>query len=90
MNDTEFRAVLDWRMISDPWNDDVPREVIDDWLERESQQRGHQSFALLDDIIDQAHEGCFAEHECPAMFACNYIYAQTSAPADPRGESHEA
>ena len=46
MNDTEFRAVLDWRMTSDPWCDDVPREVIDDWIERECQMRGYASFAV--------------------------------------------
>ena len=46
MNDTEFRAVLDWRMTSDPWNDAVPREVIDDWIERECQERGYENFAV--------------------------------------------
>lgn len=38
--------------------------------------------ALLDDIIGQAHEGAFVEHECPALFACTYIIAQTSAPEE--------
>jgi hypothetical protein len=44
MNGTEFRAVLDWWMVSDPWpSNQVPKEVIDDWLEREAQQRGYQN-----------------------------------------------
>jgi hypothetical protein len=44
MNDTEFRAVLDWFMISDPWDDIVPHGVIEDWIERESNARGHQTW----------------------------------------------
>jgi hypothetical protein len=31
-------------MVSDPWpSNQVPKEVIDDWLEREAQQRGYQN-----------------------------------------------
>lgn len=43
MNDIEFRAVLDWWMCSDPMHPSVPSEVINDWLTRESQQRGYES-----------------------------------------------
>jgi hypothetical protein len=39
---------------------------------------------LLDDFIEQANEGCFVEHDCPAMFACTYIIANTCAPEEPR------
>jgi hypothetical protein len=46
MNNTEFRALLDWRMCSDPFPADVPIGIIDDWIERECQQRGYQSFAV--------------------------------------------
>jgi hypothetical protein len=41
MNNTEFRAVLDWWMCSDPWCEQVPKTVIDDWLEREAHERGY-------------------------------------------------
>jgi hypothetical protein len=46
MNNTQFRAVLDWRMCSDPFPQDVPMVIIDDWIERESQDRGYASFAV--------------------------------------------
>ena len=36
--------------------------------------------ALIDDFLGQAHEGVFAEHECPAMFACAYMIAQADEP----------
>lgn len=39
----------------------------------------HDLLVLLDDLIEQANDGIFVEHECPAMFACAYIIAQTSA-----------
>lgn len=45
MNDVEFRAVLDWRMCSDPFPTDVPVQVIDDWIEGECHERGYGSFA---------------------------------------------
>lgn len=44
MNDAEFRAVLDWRMCSDPWPQDVPQTVIDDWIERLCHEYGYQNF----------------------------------------------
>jgi hypothetical protein len=36
--------------------------------------------ALIDDIIEQAHEGVFVAHDCPAMFACAYVIAQCCEP----------
>lgn len=41
MNATEFRAVLDWWMCSDPWPKGVDREVIARLLTRESVTRGY-------------------------------------------------
>lgn len=43
MNNTEFREVLNWWMSSDPMPEGVNGEVINDWLERESRDRGYSS-----------------------------------------------
>ncbi len=53
MNNAEFRAVLDWRMCSDPFPQEVNVEIIDQWIENECIQRGYDSFA-------------HAYHEAPA------------------------
>lgn len=45
MNNTEFRALLDWRMCSDPFPESVPVTIVDDWIERECQERGYPNFA---------------------------------------------
>jgi len=58
MNSTEFRAVLDWWMCSDPWPEVLtPRvkETVDAWLRRECVSRGYAG------IIAAYHR-----HESPA------------------------
>jgi len=41
MNDAEFRTVLDWWMVSDPLPEGVNKEILNDWLDRESRERGY-------------------------------------------------
>lgn len=35
--------------------------------------------ATLTEYGEQAHQGMFVNHECPAMFACAYIYADAES-----------
>jgi len=53
MNHAEFRTVLDWWMVSDPLPEGINKEILNDWLDRESQERGY-SCAVV------------AYHEAPA------------------------
>jgi hypothetical protein len=43
MNSLEFRAVLDWWMVSDPWPESVPKGIVDTWLQGECHLRGYHS-----------------------------------------------
>lgn len=37
----QFRAILDWRMCSDPWPQGVNMEVVDDFLNALSREMGY-------------------------------------------------
>lgn len=47
MNDNEFKTILDWFMHTDPWPSSLgvySYEIIYDWLNKESQNRGYKSW----------------------------------------------
>lgn len=46
----EFRALLTWRMVSDPWPPQVDVFEIDAMLDREARERGYA------DWVDAYHE----------------------------------
>lgn len=49
MNDTEFRAILDWWMCSDPFRPVDAQVIVRDWLVREAGTRGYNG------VIDAFH-----------------------------------
>lgn len=44
MNESEFRALLDWRMCSDPFPEAVNIQIVDDWIARICFERGYRDF----------------------------------------------
>lgn len=46
MNNEEFREVLAWRMCSDPFPESVNAQVVEDWLDRESRERGYPDWIV--------------------------------------------
>lgn len=48
-------------------------------------ERLHEKRPDMKLILDQAQEGVFAEHQCPAYFACCAIVAELSRKGDKHG-----
>jgi hypothetical protein len=50
MNQAEFRTVLDWWMSSDPFPENVNKQIVDDWMNREAKERGYEG------VVEAFHE----------------------------------